>query len=54
MKSRLAFVLFALLVVLTPALAATPELKQQQPALSQGVNVPYSSTTASDPPLPTA
>jgi peptidoglycan/xylan/chitin deacetylase (PgdA/CDA1 family) len=40
MKSRLVFVLFALLVLLTPALAATPELKQQQPALSQGVNVP--------------
>ncbi|GFE57672.1 polysaccharide deacetylase family protein [Geobacter sp. AOG1] len=40
MMSRIAFVLFALLVTLTPALAATPQLKQQKPALTQEVSVP--------------
>ena len=39
MKSRIAVVLFTLSLFLTPALAATPQPKQQ-PAPTQGVNVP--------------
>ena len=40
MMSRIAVVLFALSLFLTPVFAATPQLKQQKPAITQEVNVP--------------
>lgn len=40
MMSRIAVVLFVFSLFLTPVLAATPQLKQQKPAVTQEVNVP--------------